>query len=79
LDRLENIAWLGNTRPVDLRLCRSFGARGSGRSGADTLEMNAHTLGFIELKRTGMRLLLGYAYIIKHVEDSSALYFQFTR
>jgi hypothetical protein len=41
--------------------------------------MGAHTLGFVKLKRTGVRLLLDNAYVIKHVEDSSALDFQFTR
>jgi hypothetical protein len=40
--------------------------------------MRAHTLGFIELKRAGMGLLLGDAYIVEHVEDSPALDFQFT-
>jgi hypothetical protein len=39
----------------------------------------AHTLGFVELKRTGMRLLFGDAYDLKYIEDSFALDFQFTR
>jgi hypothetical protein len=41
--------------------------------------VSAHTLGFIKLKRTGVRLLLSDAYVIKYVEDSFALDFQFTR
>jgi hypothetical protein len=41
--------------------------------------VRAHTLGFIELKRTGVSLFLGNAYVIEHVEDRLALHFQFTR
>jgi hypothetical protein len=43
------------------------------------LKVRAHTLGFVKLKRTGMRLLLDDAYIIQYVQDRSALDFQLTR
>ncbi len=81
LDRLEHVARFGHARPVNLRLGRSIvvGAIGTRTARSSALKMCAHTLGFIELKRTGVCLLLGNAYVIEHVEDRLALHFQFTR
>jgi hypothetical protein len=80
LDCLEHVAGLRDARPVDLRLGRSAFAASCGRSARSAaLKVGAHTLGFIKLKRTGVRLLLSDAYVIKYVEDSFALDFQFTR
>jgi hypothetical protein len=80
LDGLEHVAGLGDARPVDLRLGRSIVAASCARStGPAALKVRAHTLGFIELKRTGVRLLLGHTCDIEYVENSFALDFQFTR
>jgi hypothetical protein len=41
--------------------------------------MCAHTLGFVELKRAGMSLLLGHAHGVQYIENGLALYFQLSR
>jgi hypothetical protein len=78
LNGLQNVAGLGNTRPVDLLL--GFAALRAGRRGAvsaATLEISAHTLGFVFFERAGMRLLLGHADVRQGIQDCPALYFQF--
>jgi hypothetical protein len=41
--------------------------------------MGTHTLSFVKLKRTGVRLFLGNANIIEHIKNRLALDFQLTR
>jgi hypothetical protein len=64
---------------VDLGLGCSLSTRGAGCSGLAALEVGAHTLGLVNLKRTGVRLFLGNTYSIENIKNRSALDFQFTR
>jgi hypothetical protein len=43
---------------------------------AATVEVYAHTLGFIRLERTGVRLFLSHADIGQYVQNCPALYFE---
>jgi hypothetical protein len=78
LNGLEHVAGLRNPRPVNLLfwlvVCSLLGP--GTVSTAGTLEVLAHTLGFIFFKRAGMRLLLGHADSRQGVKDGPALYFQ---
>jgi len=81
LDSLEHVTRLGNPRQVDLRLVLDAltAPRVASAAGPAALKVRAHTLCFVKLKRTGMRLLLGNAHVIEHIENSSALDFQLSR
>jgi hypothetical protein len=78
LNGLEHVAGLRNPRPVNLLfwlvVC-SLLSPGT-VSAAGTLEVLAHTLGFIFFERTGVRLLLGHADSCQGIQDRPALYFQ---
>jgi hypothetical protein len=50
LECLENISWLGDTRQVDLRLGCRVATHPTGCAALDSLEVSAHTLGFVELQ-----------------------------
>jgi hypothetical protein len=75
-DGLQHIAGLGNFGEIDLGFRRSFDARGAGQSGLAALELNAHTLGLIFFKRTGVRLLLGNTDNLENIKNRFALDFQ---
>jgi hypothetical protein len=80
LNGLKYIARLRDARPVDLRLgSRGVRTLAAGCAGPAALKVSTHTLGFVELQRTGVRLLLRDADIIENIQDSPALDFQFTR
>jgi hypothetical protein len=76
---LQHISGLRDVRQVDLGPGRGFRARGAGCSGPAALEVDAHTLGLVKLKRTGVRFLLGDVYGLENIENRFALDFQFTR
>jgi hypothetical protein len=78
LNGLEHVAGLRNPRPVNLLFWLVvYSLRGPGSiSTAGTLEVLAHTLGFIFFERTGVRLLLGHADSCQGIQDRPALYFQ---
>ena len=78
LNGLEHVAGLRNPRPIDLLfwlIVCSLRSPGT-VSAAGTLEVLAHTLGFIFFERTGVRLLLGHADSRQGVKDGPALNFQ---
>ena len=78
LNGLEHVAGLRNPRPIDLLfwlIVCSLRSPGT-VSAAGTLEVLAHTLGFIFFERTGVRLLLGHPHQRKRIQNSFALDFQ---
>ena len=79
LKRLEHISGLGDMRQVDLRPWRGITSRTCRYAGLDSLEVSAHTLGFIKLQRTGVRLLLYNADVVENIQNCFALNFQFAR
>jgi hypothetical protein len=79
LKRFEHISGLGDVRQVDLRLWRRIATRTCWQAALDSLEVSAHTLGFIKLQRTGVRLLLCNADVVENIQNCPALNFQFAR
>ncbi len=78
LNRLQNIARLGDARPVDDRLGLRRRSLRSGRSGTRALvEILADALRLIFFQRAGVRLPLGHADFRQRVENLPALYFEF--
>jgi hypothetical protein len=78
-DGLEDISWLRDMREVNFGFRRGFSARDRGRTRLAALEIGAHTIGFVKLKRAGVGLLLGNPYGIENVKNCLALDLQFTR
>ena len=78
-DGLQHIARFGDVRQIDLGLGRSFGARSARCSGLAALQICAHTISLVILKRAGVRFLLGDSYSIENIKNRLALDFQFTR
>jgi hypothetical protein len=78
LNGLKHVAWLGDPRPVNLlfRLVVYSLRRPGTVPAAGSLEVLAHTLGFVFFERTGVRLLLGHADSRQRVKDGPALDFQ---
>jgi len=66
-------------RQVDLRPWSRIGAGACGYAGLDSLEVSTHTLGFIKLQRTGVRLLLCNADVVENIQNCLALNFQLAR
>jgi hypothetical protein len=64
---------------IDLGFRHSFSARRAGCAGFATLEISAHTISLVKLKRAGVRFLLGDSYSIENIKNRFALDFQFTR
>ena len=79
LKRFEHISGLGDMRKVNLRLWSRIATRTCRCAGPDSLEVSAHPLGFVELQRTGVRLLLSDADIVEDIQNRLALDFQFAR
>ena len=76
----HRIAGLGNLRPVNLGLLSVAGrALPIGSASAAALQIDAHTFGFVALKRTRVGLLFGYANCRQSIQDFPALDFQFAR
>jgi hypothetical protein len=77
LDRLQNVAGLRHPRPVDLRggtalcLCRRAAV-----AAAPALEVRAHALRLIRLKRAGVRLRVCYADFLQHIQNGFTLDFE---
>lgn len=70
LNRLEDIAGLGDARPVDLGLWLTFHFVRTGRHTASAaLKVDAHAFRFVCLKRTGVGLLLRNAYFRQNVQN----------
>jgi len=79
LESFEHISGLGDTRKVNFRFGSRIGARAGRCARPHPLKVSAHTIGFVELKRTGVRLLLSNTHVIENIENSLALNFQFAR
>jgi hypothetical protein len=79
LKRFQHISRLGDMRQVNLRLWRRIATRTCWYAGPESLEVSAHTLGFIKLQRTGVRLLLCNADVVENIQNCLALNFQFAR
>jgi hypothetical protein len=78
LDRLEHIARLRNSRPVDLLLRLAFSClRRPGAVFPTPLKVLAHPLSFIFFERAGVCFLLGHADVRQGIQDRPALHFQF--
>jgi hypothetical protein len=78
LNRLQDIAGLGDPRPVNF-WCSSAVVPGSCRAAipaVSTLEMRAHALRLVSLERTGMRLGVRDSYFLKYVQNRLALDFE---
>jgi hypothetical protein len=79
LDRLQDVAGLGDTRPVNLGLrLRLYLRRIRGRASAPAMEVDANAFRFISFKRTGMGLLFRYANCGQNVQNFPAFNFQFS-
>jgi hypothetical protein len=78
-DLLRNVAGLMRLRPVDLRLHIGFVPRRRAAAAPPSLNVGAHTLGFIRLDRARMGFLLGDPNCGESVENFLALNFQLSR
>ena len=78
LDSLQNIARLPHLGQIDLRsVIVAIIVACIGRGAATgALEVYSHTLGLIAFERAGVGLLLGYAHVVKDVENRPALHFE---
>jgi len=78
LDRLKDIARLGDARPINLGfgLALHF-VRAAGRTPPPTLKVDAYAFRFVCLERTGVGLLLRNAYCCQNVQNFPTLDFQF--
>lgn len=76
LDRLEHVAWLGDSRPIDplLRLVVYLGSAGAILPA--TLKMLTYPFRFIAFQRAGVCLLFSHTYGCQGVKDRPALYFE---
>jgi hypothetical protein len=78
LNRLEHVARLRNSRPVDLLLRFAvYCLRRPGTVLPTPLKVLAHPLSFIFFERTGVCFLLGHADVRQGIQDRPALHFQF--
>jgi len=66
-------------RPVDLRPGLGFMPWPTGRRSAPLQYVGAHTLGFVHLDGTRVRLLLRDSYRRESIQNLLALHFQLTR
>jgi hypothetical protein len=74
LDRLQNIAGLRHSRPVDLLRCVLALSRGGAAiAAASALEMRAHALRLISFERARMRLGVRYSNFAQYVQNRLAL------
>jgi hypothetical protein len=70
LNRLQNIAWLRDARPVNLGLRLALHLVSTrGRTSPPTLKVDANAFRFVFLKRTGVGLLLRNAYFRQNVQN----------
>jgi hypothetical protein len=76
LDRLEHVARLGDSRPVDLLLRLAVYLRGAGAVLPATLKVLAYTFCFIAFQRAGVCLLFSHTYGCQGIKDRPALYFE---
>jgi len=64
---------------VDLRPGSRVGPCAARSTRPEPLEVSPHTFGFVEFKRTRMRLLLCNADVVENIQNYPALNFQFAR
>jgi hypothetical protein len=79
LDRLEHVARLGDSRPVDLLLRLAVYLRGSGAVLPAPLKMLTYPLCFIAFQGAGVCLFLSHTNGRQGVKDRPALYFELAR
>jgi hypothetical protein len=79
LDRFEHVAWLGDSRPVDLLLRLAVYLRGSGAVLPAPLKMLTYPLCFIAFQGAGVCLFLSHTNGRQGIKDRPALYFELAR
>ena len=76
LDRLEHIARLGDSRPVDLLLGLALYLSRAGAVLTAPLKVLTYPFCFIAFQRAGVCLLFSHTYGCQGVKDRPALYFE---